>query len=744
MSPGGIVLKLAALLFAAALVFGFGWARGRKDWERPFRLAYHGMTACLVVATVLLFRAIFAHDFRYDYVIGYSSRDLPPMYLIASFWGGQEGTYLLWALFGALFGYLVLRGSWQRPAVMTGWTATVGVLVLFMLHPNADPFRLAAQVPPDGRGLNPLLQDPWMAFHPPVVFLGYAAMCVPGVLAWVAAFRRDEDHWANPALRWTLAGFFVLGTGIILGGVWAYKVLGWGGFWGWDPVENASLIPWITGTALLHGLLVQRSTGALRLSNLLLAMATYVLVLYSTFLTRSGVLADFSVHSFPKGTIYTWLLASLILSLVISAAALRRRRVREGTPMDMRVGWPLILSIAIVLFVVSALLVLIGTSWPILSSTFGKPSTPTAPFYNRVSLPIYVLLLAVLGLGPFLAWAPLPARIWIRRVLPSAGVAILGTVGAVLIGGRGAGVLALWFMALFALTSNLIRLVEVGRRRPFFAGAAISHVGFALMFLGIVAGEAWDRTQPLRLPLNEPVQVFDRTITYRGFVEGSQPKDLWGLSVRDRGGRESTAKVMMYELENGQLYRKPAIQRSLAGDLYLSPVSLEAPRGAESVMTLSKNDPLDLEGTTYTFLRYDMTQREQMMGGGGMTVNAILRVERGGRADTLSLPMSVGDYGMKGTPVELPGMSGQSLTFRKMSVEAGTVDVSVDRMSGGVGDSGHTEVLLLEASVKPFLWVLWAGTALLILGAIVAVTRRVLERRVPERVAVEKSARVPA
>jgi len=742
MSPGGIVIKLAAAFFAAAFVLGLGWARGKREWERPFRLAYHGMTACLVLASVLLYRAILGHDFRYDYVIGYTSRDLEPMYLIASFWGGQEGTYLLWALFGALLGYFLLRGRWHRGTVMAGWTATVGILILFMLNRNGDPFRLAGSIPPDGRGLNPLLQDPWMAFHPPVVFLGYAAMTAPAVLAWTAAFRRDEARWAGPALRWTLAGFVLLGLGIILGGVWAYKVLGWGGFWGWDPVENASLIPWIVSVGLLHGLLVQRSTGGLRGSTLLMAMAAYVLVLYSTFLTRSGVLADFSVHSFPKGTIYHWLLGSMIAAVAVSALALLRRRAGSGPSLDTRFAWPVVLATTIVLFIVSALLVLIGTSWPILTSAFGKPSTPTAPFYNQVNLPIYVILLALLGVGPFLSWAPLPARLWLRRFLPSVAAALVGTVIAASVGGKGAESLLLWFTALLALASNAVRLVEVGRRNLRHAGAALSHLGFALMFFGIIAGEAWDRTEQLHLPLGEPVPALGRTLTYRGFVEGSEPEERWALGVRGRAGSEATVEVTMYQRDDGQLFKKPAIQRGLAGDFYISPINLDvAPAAGGVPITLAKGQPREHDGTVFTFLRYDMSQSGGM-GSSGMLVNAIVRLQRAEHADTLALPLAMTAEGMRGMPVPLPQGDGTTVTFQRMAVESGTVDLVLS--TPGAGSTGDEEALLVEASVKPFLWVLWAGTALLMAGAIVAMWRRIGEARAPERVRDDRRARATA
>jgi cytochrome c-type biogenesis protein CcmF len=725
MSPGDVVIKAAALFVALSFVLAVGWARGRRDWERWFRLAYGALAGCLGLAVILLFRAILTHDFRYDYVIGYSSRDLPPVYLISAFWGGQEGTYLLWAFLATLLGFFLARKrAWNPAAVMAGYTGTIGLLVLFMMNRNGDPFRLASVVPPDGRGLNPLLQDPWMASHPPIVFLGYAALTVPGVLAWVASWKRDDAGWVAPALRWALAGFLTLGVGIILGGVWAYKVLGWGGFWGWDPVENASLIPWIVSVALIHGLLVQGTAGGLRKTNLVLGSAAYILVLYATFLTRSGVLANFSVHSFPAGSIYGWLVGALVAVVGVSVVSLLLRKARPGPPTETGLAWPLILTATIVVFAISGALVLLGTSWPIITSALGTPATKSASFYNQVNLPMYILLLLVLGLGPFLAWAPMPRAAWMRRFLVSVAVAAAVTAAAVALGGRGVGSILLFFAAILALASNVARFIEVARRRFLHAGAAVAHLGFGLMFVGIVAGECWDSKVELRLPLGEPVAAFGRHLTYMGYVEGSDPKDQWGVKVQEAGGAVVDARLTMYATNEGQSFKKPAILRRASGDLYISPVSIDSgPEESGELISLKKEEPLNYGGATLTLLGYQMGGD---MGGGGMSVTARVRVERGGTPDTLGLPMSIVEGKVVGQPVRIPALDGRTLTFHRMSVEERLVELEVGGGQPAVPQG--PQALLVEASLKPFLWVLWVGTTLLALGSVVALVRRIVER----------------
>ncbi|HXV77001.1 MAG TPA: cytochrome c biogenesis protein CcsA, partial [Candidatus Polarisedimenticolaceae bacterium] len=486
MNLGDLLIKLSALFAVVAFVEACRWARGRTGSRRRFRWAYHGMTLTLLAASALLVLAILRHDFRFEYVIGYSSRDLPLIYLLSAFWAGQQGTYLLWGLVGALFGYFLFRErAWEQATVMAFYLPTVAFMHLLMLDPNGNPFRLATSVPPDGRGLNPLLQDPWMASHPPAIFVGYVAATIPAVLALVALVKRREEHWVSPALRWTLLSFVLLGAGIVLGGFWAYKVLGWGGYWGWDPVENASLIPWIVVTALVHGLIVQKATGALPRTNLALALAGYATVFYATFLTRSGVLADFSVHSFPAGSIYRILLGIQLAIVAVSLVLFFRRWSIGARDVPLALAWPLVLAVAVVLFVLSAGLVLIGTSWPIITTWLGKPSSFGPSWYNTVSLPIYVALLALLGVAPLLAWARRPIALVRRRLALTVAAAMLATAIALALGSRGLWPLALFFVAAAALVANALRLVEVGRGRWLNSGAALAHIGFALMLLGI-------------------------------------------------------------------------------------------------------------------------------------------------------------------------------------------------------------------------------------------------------------------
>ena len=299
MNTGTVLILVSLLLAVISLYFlakgAAGNALARITARRIF---YLGGISTLFSILLLLF-AFVSHGFQFNYVFNYSSRDLPLAYLIAGVWAGQEGTLLLWVFILYVLGFFIIRSN-DRDECLVMSIVSISQVFLLLILAIYSPFRYVWQVdpelfpvgavPPDGAGLNPLLQDPWMVAHPPMLFIGYAAATIPFAYAIAALLRKDFSTWIERSRGWALFAMTSLGIGIFLGGYWAYKVLGWGGYWGWDPVENSSLIPWLALVALMHGMLVQRRKGALVRTNIALALASFILVFYSTFLTRSGVL----------------------------------------------------------------------------------------------------------------------------------------------------------------------------------------------------------------------------------------------------------------------------------------------------------------------------------------------------------------------------------------------------------------------------------------------------------------------
>ena len=269
----------------------------------------------MILASVLLMSRLLTHDFRLSYVASYSGRDLPFYYLFSTFWAGQEGSFLLWLFWGSIIGLFVLRSAKEQesPVMIVYVASFIGIVAILV---KQSPFRFLGQIPPDGQGLNPLLQDPWMVIHPPVMFSGFASLSVPFAFAIAALWSKRWDGWVVRAMPWALFTFVTLGTAILMGGYWAYKTLGWGGYWAWDPVENTSLVPWLATVALVHGMFLQKAREKHRKINIILAILAFCCILYGTFLTRSGVLADFSVHSFIDLGITGWLVGIIVVFLV--------------------------------------------------------------------------------------------------------------------------------------------------------------------------------------------------------------------------------------------------------------------------------------------------------------------------------------------------------------------------------------------------------------------------------------------
>jgi cytochrome c-type biogenesis protein CcmF len=501
-------------------------------------------------------------------------------------------------------------------------------------------------------------------------------------------------------------------------------------------VENASLVPWIILAALLHGLLVQRKIGALHRTNLALAFASYLLVLYGTFLTRSGILADVSVHSFPAGSIYGLLVAILLVALGISVWALIRRKGPVGKPVPAELSWPMVLSVVVGVLFISAVFVLLGTSWPIVSfsETAGgvfdsvgwgnlKESAVRPPWYNKVNLPLYVILFGLLSVGPFLAWMFHSARALLPKLLLALALAAIGTGAAFAFGARGVGPLILFFVALAALVSNGIRFLDVARNRMLHTGAAMAHLGFSMMFVGIVASSAWGRSETALLPIGETVPVLDRQVTFQGRVEGSEPRHRWRVDVGREGAEVQAVEVGMFRTgSDDQIFRKPGILRSLAGDLYLAPQQLEFNDGSRSIqMQRGTAVPFGEASLTFTgFDREGMKTTEE-----GMQVLALVEVRQGAESETVTLPLIMAEGGhVHGHPVDLAVLPGGKLTLERIAVEQGLILVRAERPV-----SGPSQTLTVEVSTKPFINFLWVGTLLLPLGCVMAVARRSVEVR---------------
>lgn len=730
--PGAVTLWVALVALVASTYFYWRALRGDSAARDRARHAYALASFAVVLATVALAYLVMTHDFRVHYVYSYSDTALSGAYLFSTLWAGQEGSFLLWLFFGMLIGLALVRSAGQDEAhALIPYNLAQLSLVLILLRQS--PFRFLEGLPPgqmpsDGQGLNPLLQNPWMVIHPPIMFVGYAATAVPFALAVAALWRRQYDQWVRRALPWSIVSLVTLGCAIMLGGYWAYVTLGWGGYWGWDPVENASLVPWITSAALVHGMLLQRVGGRFRRLNFSLAILTWVLVVYATFLTRSGVLSNFSVHSFVDLGITGWLVANLVAFVGIGVVFLGWRwreipSVHGGEPFWTR---SVLTVVGIGVLLGAAAMVLLGTSAPLLTRLAEKPAQVGPSFYNRVTLPIGIAIAFLLALVPHLGWKQ-PGEKLLGRFL-MAGLAAFGvSVFAVALGARGVLYLSFLAAASFAAGSNLWRTAEALRARSLArAGGHVAHLGLALMLAGIIASSAFDRAVKLSLPEGREIAALGRTLTFRGVDSTSRPgKQQMLVEVKDASGSIWTARPLMWNNpKSGQLVANPDLDVNLTHDVYIAPIEWKPGREATPANTveLGKGESTNVGGATLLFEQFD--RGETHGGEAPFSIGVRLKLTRQGTEQTLVPRLAMGEAGMTSSRVELPGVVGGWVEVAGINADQGRVRLALGGVGGVAADAGEPAVFSAELTVKPAISLVWIGLVVLLLGGTVALLRR--------------------
>jgi cytochrome c-type biogenesis protein CcmF len=678
----------ALLIFAAASTAvamlgylpGLRRSSGKADLKLA-RVAVYVSTLAVVGTAAWLWHLILSHQFQYSYVFRYSNLEMPLKYVFASFWGGQEGTFLLWATYGSLLALFLRFKARQYEAPVLFFYMGINLFLLLMLL-KANPFATMARTPPDGNGLNPLLQDPWMTIHPPIMFFGFASLGIPAAYAMAALVKEDWDNWVRRAIPFTTFGVMALGTGLLLGGYWAYSILGWGGFWGWDPVENSSLVPWLVAVALLHNQVIQNKKGIFRRINIFLAMLPFVLLTYSTFLTRSGVLADFSVHSFTDLGINQFLVAFMVVFLGggLGLFAFKFRRIpvdKVQAPFFSREYWIFLGSLAFGLF---ALFVCLGTSSPLISRLWSHPSSVQPDFYNRTGLPFAVLISVLMGASPFLFWSRSDLRGAMRKMVWPIGASVLALPALYLAGIRNPGYLAMADSALFAVLANAMVVVLVMKQNWSGAGGYLAHVGIGLALLGILTSTGFGREETVVLPKGEEVHSLGYGFKFMGVrpIENGK-KDAYDVAVRTASGSYLMSPTMFFSDFNGGMMKKPAIEPFFVRDIYLSPIGYAQDQLSDRIDTplmLMPDKPQTANGMTFTLK--DIQAKPMADASQGQDVTATITVEGGGETATLSPVLKTyADGHTEMLPATVPA------TGAEVSLEAAGAMVSAAKI--GVG-----------------------------------------------------------
>ena len=740
----GVAAIWGALLFgiASALTY-LRVDRGRRDLLPLARTTYAAFAVSVVAAAAILMTLILQHRFDVSYVNSYSGADLPLHFLISTFWAGQEGSFLLWCFWGSLIGLFVWRSAKEQEApVMVVYLSTFLGLIAILC--KQSPFKLLPPpAPVDGVGLNPLLQDPWMVIHPPIMFIGFASLSVPFSFAIAALWKKRWDGWITRALPWALLTFLTLGTAILMGGYWAYKTLGWGGYWGWDPVENTSLVPWLFTAALVHGMFLQRSRKRHRKVNLLLACTAYAAILYGTFLTRSGVLADFSVHSFIDLGITGWLVGILgtFIGLSVVLLAWRWRSIprteEDESPLLSRSVF-FILGIAV--FCALACVILLGTSAPILTRLTSTPSQVQTTFYGKTTTPAGFLLVLLCGLVPFVGWKGETGGSLFKSARRSLAVAAVLTFAAFALGADQPASLVLLFTAFFAADMNLRAVLRKAGNGNFGgAGGYLAHVGVGIMLAGIVISGAYAVSQRVTLPTNVPKKVGDATLTFLRIVPGSgDRKQAMEVRVETAKGKTFYAYPKMYEnSRTGQLMVNPSIRNSAFMDLYIAPQQYDPgqPQVVGRDVRLTKGTTTNIEGTGFTFRDFNADRSAMMRGEKTILVLADFTITP---PDGASHDMTIKYvFHMDGRPEEaqvvaIPGFENGKARVLAVSPNDGAIVLRLTGVSKNPKDefqAATVESLSVDVTHKPLIALVWGGFYVMMAGGLLAFIKRSREAR---------------
>jgi cytochrome c-type biogenesis protein CcmF len=513
---GPLSLWLALLVGLWGAITGFaGGAQRRADLQQSARYATFALFAALLVAVISLEVAIFRHDFSVQYVASRTSRNLPTFYLWSALYSGQEGSLLFWAAVLSLFGALTQLLTSRRHRMYLPYVAAVTCLVatffVSVMLFAANPFQRLPFTPLDGSGMNPQLQNPGMVFHPPMLYLGYISITIPFAFAIAALLTKKLDaEWLVAVRKWTLVSWLFLSVGLLIGMWWAYVELGWGGYWAWDPVENAALLPWLVMTAFLHSVMIQEKRGMLKKWNLALIIGAWVLSIFGTFLTRSGVIS--SVHSFTQSPVGYFFLVFLVVASIASFTlyATRLPLLEAEATLESMVSREAGFLFNNLLLIGIAFSVLWGTLFPILSEAVrGTKITVGPPFFNQVNIPLGLALLAMTGVGPLIAWrraslanlrrqfaVPATSGVFVLLILLVAGMRDIGALMAFSIGGFVLGTVTQEFARGARARHRqygepipvaLLQLLSRNRRRY---GGYIVHVAIVLLFVAF-AGMAF-------------------------------------------------------------------------------------------------------------------------------------------------------------------------------------------------------------------------------------------------------------
>lgn len=799
--PGQLGNLFLVLSFTAALLSSVAYFFASKQnkleansWNNIGRISFytHGFSVIAVMAT--LFYIIFNHYFEYQYVWQHSSKTLPVRYMLSCFWEGQEGSFLLWSVWHVILGVVLIQkaGKFEAP-VMTIFS-TVQVFLSSMLlgiyvfdyHLGSNPFILLREHPEfmelpfvkvpeyltnlDGRGLNPLLQNYWMTIHPPILFLGFASTLVPFAYAMAGLWKKQHADWVAPALPWTYFGIMILGTGILMGGAWAYESLSFGGFWAWDPVENASLVPWLVMVGGAHVMLIYKNRKQSLFTAYVLMILTFILILYSTFLTRSGILGNTSVHAFTDLGMSGQLLVYLLFYVIIATVLLiiNYKAINAGTVEDNITSREFWMFIGALVLLVASFQITFTTSIPVINKLFGSnlaPPTKVVEHYNSWQIPFAIIVALLMATTQFLKYKQSDFKTILKKLMVSVIITSVITLIAIFsLEIYNGFLIALFFTSFFAITSNIDYIFKVLNGEIRKAGASIAHIGFAMILLGALIatgksrvisqntsgidisklGKEFNNMENIMLAKNDTLQMGEYFLSYKGRrIEGvNHYFDIDYFKRNEKGKYDLAFTLSPIVQTNPRMGNsaEPDTKHYWHKDVYTHITYAEMEEHDEKVHNHnSENEFKPFANSTMAIgdtifgskslivleniyketdsVKYHFSSKD-------IAVGATLKVIDIHNTINYIKPI----YLIKGNMVqpidaEVESM-GIKVSFKNLHPDNGKIDIELFEK-----ESDNQEFIILKAIVFPFINVLWIGCIVMIIGTLIAIRERLKKSR---------------
>ncbi len=788
----GHILVIMAFCFALLSSVSYYWAGKSevedKAWKLTGRISFFIHALSILGIAAIMFFLIYSHYFEYHYVWHHSSTILPFKYMLACFWEGQEGSFLLWAFWHVILSFFLIRfsGKWEAPVMAI--VCMVQVFIASMLlgvfigdyKLGSDPFILLRNHPDmmnlpfiqmpdylskiaDGRGLNPLLQNYWMVIHPPILFLGFASTLIPFAYAMAGLMKKQYTEWLKQAIPWTFFGVMILGTGILMGAAWAYESLSFGGFWAWDPVENASLVPWLTLVGAAHAMLIYKNKNQSLFTVIILCLATFLLILYSTFLTRSGILGDTSVHAFTDLGMSGQLLVYMAFFMVwaITLLIIRRKDIPGQSKEESIYSREFWMYIGVIVLVISAFQIIFTTSIPVINKIFSThlaPPVKPANHYNAWQLPMAVILSILIACVQYLKYKETSAKVFLGKITSSFVISILLTaLAAYMLHLDKFPYILLLFSSTFAVIANIGFLIRILKGKLDHAGASIAHIGFGLILLGVLIsnaksniissnrsgismGKDFPNNENILLNKNDTTLMGDYYITYTG-------KEKKGVNVyfnidylkpNEKGKliKEFTLKPIVQTNKAMGNVSEPDTRHYLTKDIYthityadLEDINSDEQSNSEYAKEVTKSVSIgDTASTSNSLIIIKSLDKSPdissyHLGNIDLAVGVKLIITDINKKIYNVEPIYLIKDNMSASLEARVEELGLQIKFTKINPETGKIDLSIAEKK-----SNKREFIIMKAIVFPYINLLWTGCLVMILGSILAIRNRMKKR----------------